>query len=1125
MFRSLHPATVISVASAPVPSLEATGFGVPDTYAFPANESNPPIPSPAFAASEDVLLFPTSSAQQRLWFLDQLVPGSASYNVDNAIRLSFPPEELDLLERSLNEIVRRHESLRTTFRAVNGEPVQAIAPPSRVRLRVLDLRQVDEMEREQTAERLAAEEARGPFDLRTGPLMRTTLLRMGDEEYIFLLTLHHIVADGWSLNIFWDELEQLWTAYAQGRQSPLPALPIQYADFAVWQRDWLQSEAAAAHLSYWSKQLSGLPQLRLPTDHSRPATQTSEGARQKVEISSELYQKLKQLSGAEGVTLFMALLAAFKAMLHRYTGQDEIVVGVPAAGRNRPEIEGLIGFFVNSLVLRTDFSGDTTFRSLLARVREVALEAYAHQDLPFERLVKELQPERDMGRNPLFQVSLQLFSGTGPHRGTNEDSELLEVEKGTANIDLALDLWESSQGISGYFEYSTDLFESSTICRMSNHFLTLLEAVVEDPGQRISELPMLTASERNQIVVEWNQTAFEFPHDACLHHLVEQQVEQTPEAIAATFEGKQLTYTQLNLQANQLAHYLISQHVGREALVAVSMERSLELVAVLLGIMKAGAAYVPLDPMYPVHRKAYMLQDARPAFVIADERSASNLPSFDAPRLLLGGRWPLGNLPGENPAFDMDPSCLAYVIYTSGSSGTPKGVMIEHRSVCNHLCWMQKQFPLTYTDRVPQKYPYCFDASVVEIFGPLIAGATLVITSSEPHLDVDYFLQLMAEEKITVVDLVPSLLEVLLQNERFLDCHALRRVTCGGETLSPALRSKLLATSKVELNNIYGPTEATIGAAFFTCESDEGIDAVPIGRPVGNTQIYILDSYGNPTPIGVPGELHVGGLGLARGYLNRPELTQEKFLSDPFSGVSGARLYKTGDRGRYLPDGNIEYLGRADDQVKLRGFRIELGEIEQTLRSAASVSACAVVAREQEPGQMQLIAYVVLEQDAALAPVDASNDLLAETRKYLEQRLPEYMIPSAFEVLDELPWNGNGKVDRSALPAPGRNLLNLESEFVAPSTPAEERLAKIWGEVLNVPRVGRFDNLFTRLGGHSLLATQLVSRVRDAFEVELPLRSLFEYPTVAELALVIEELLIAAIGQIPDAAAQDLLQG
>jgi amino acid adenylation domain-containing protein len=1537
MFRSVYSATFASVASPVISSLESSTFPAKKAEGALSEGAEPSLPT--FTASEDSVLLPTSSAQQRLWFLDQLIPGSASYNVDNAVRLSFPPEELHLLERSLSEIVQRHESLRTTFRMVNSEPMQVIARSSRARLRVLDLRHLDDAERERTASCMATEEARGHFDLGEGPLMRTTLLRLAEEEYVFLLTMHHIIADGWSMNIFWDELEQLWTAYAEGRQSPLRALPIQYADFASWQRDWLHSESAATHLAYWTKQLSGLSQLHLPTDHARPVTQTSDGARQKVEISYELYQELKRLSGAEGVTLFMTLLAAFEIILHRYSGQDEVVVGVPVAGRTRPELERLIGFFVNILVLRSDLSANPPFRTLLARIREVALEAYAHQDVPFERLVKDLRPKRDMGRNPLFQVSFQLFSGTRP--GASNGDALLEVEKGTANIDLALDLWESGQDISGYFEYSTDLFESPTIQRMMNHFLTLLEAIVRDPDQRISELQMLTAMEREQIVVEWNQTAFEFPQDACLHHLVEQQVELRPDGIAATFAGKQLTYAQLNQRANQLAHYLISQQVGPETLVAICMERSLELVTALLGILKAGAAYVPIDPRYPGQRAAYLLEDSRPAVLIADETSESNLTSFAGKRLLLNEVWPLGNLPGENPNVTVKACGLAYVIYTSGSSGTPKGVMIEHRSVCNHLCWMLKQFPLTVEDRVPQKYPYCFDASVLEIFGPLIAGSTLVVTPYEPHLDIEYFVKLLAEERATVIDLVPSLLDVLLSSDGFLDCHALRRITCGGETLSLALRNRFLAMSKAELNNIYGPTEATIGATFTTCVPGEHGDVVPIGRPVGNTQIYILDPDRNPTPIGVPGELHIGGVGLARGYLNRPKLTEEKFIADPFSAVAGARLYKTGDSGRYLKDGNIEYLGRLDDQVKLRGFRIELGEIEKTLSLASSVQACAVTASEDEAGHSRLIAYVVLDQDDSSSPVDhpqgqgeqnvsmeamaqdhisqwgsiydeiysrpspsnistfntvgwesaetglpipleemtervehtsaairrlrprrvleigcgaglllfriageceqyfgtdlssvaldfvdkelkklglkqvtllqrtadnfdgfqprtfdtvilnsvvqcfpsadyllrmlersaellvpgghiflgdlrnlalleafhaavelrrtGSSDLcgelrerianrsqqeeelllhpafiaglknalpaisnieiqpkrgwawneltrfrydaviefgterhsvdaqwlewkevgdvsrlrelldlnreatigvrdipnarvqrelkaiellampdgpttlselesmlretrddavepealwalgtdlsrdvflgwsgsevpglcdfishpregegaatvidfgcpppgkrdlqpyanrplqvrvnrkiLAETREYLEQRLPEYMIPSAFVVLQELPRNGNGKIDRRALPAPGRGLLNLESEFVAPRTPAEERLAMIWGEVLNVSRVGRFDNFFTRLGGHSLLATQLVSRVRDAFEVDLPLRSLFEYPTVAELALLIEELLIEAIGEMPDAAAQDLLRG
>jgi amino acid adenylation domain-containing protein len=901
---------------------------------------------------------PLSFAQQRLWFLDQVAPGSPFYNIDYALRLKTPIN-FDAMQQALNEIVRRHEPLRTTFQKIEGQPVQEIAPGLELPLPIIDLRHLPETEREAEALRLAAEEARTGFDLATGPLLRTKLLRLGEEDCVFLLTIHHIVSDGWSMTVFARELGALYTAFCLGQRSPLPELPIQYADFAVWQRQWLQGKVLEEQLSYWKQQLDDLPVLRLPTDRPRPPLPSFQGAYHLVTLPSRIMDALKELSQREGATLFMTLLAAFKALLHRYTGQDDIVVGSPVANRNRAEIEGLIGFFVNMLVMRTDLSGNPTFRGLLRRMREVALEAYAHQHLPFEKLVEELHPKRDLSLHPLFQVTFQIFSTPDPYV-PEATGELMKVQRGTANIDLAFDAQDTPNGLIARVEYSTDLFDLPTIIRMFRHFEVLLDGVIANPDLRLSELPLLTKAERRQLLIEWNDTSAGYPRDKCVHQLFEDQATRSPDAVALVVEDRRVSYRELNRKANQLAHGLRSLGVGPECLVALHATRSVEMVVGVLGILKAGGAYVPLDPAYPSERLAFILADSKAPVLLTQRRLLTQLPVHPARAVLLDEDW---DAPG--PTYDAPPasgvtcSNLAYVIYTSGSTGKPKGVMVEHRSVCNNLVWMQRVFPLTEADCVPQKYSLSFDASVWEILGPLLGGARLVLTRPGGQLDPAYFLKLIADQKVTVLDLVPSMLRVLLEDERFRSCRSLRRVTCGGEALPHELEQQFFEQHKAELNNMYGPTEATITSTFWTCQRDSTAHVVPIGRPVANTQVYVLDRDGNPVPIGVPGELYIGGEGLARGYLNRPDLTAQKFVTDLFSNRPGARLYKTGDLVRFLADGSLEYLGRIDEQVKVRGFRIEPGEIEAALSQHPSVLACAVVAQRGERDDARLIAYVV----------------------------------------------------------------------------------------------------------------------------------------------------------------------
>ncbi|HEV7859202.1 MAG TPA: amino acid adenylation domain-containing protein [Pyrinomonadaceae bacterium] len=902
--------------------------------------------------SQEAYVFPTSFAQERLWFLDQLVPNNAFYNIDTSLRLNFAVDPATL-EHSLNEIVRRHETLRTTFKAVDGQPVQVVAPTLHVPLPVVDLRGLDEAAREAKAVALATADSQQAFDLARGPLLRATLLCLGDEDYVFLLTMHHIIADGWSLVLLFQELSDIYEAFGAGLPSPLPELPIQYADFAVWQRDWLRGEVLEEQLSYWRNQLRDLPVLQFPTDWPRPTVLSYEGSLHTLWLPDSLARALRDLGAREKTTLFMTVLAAFNVLLSRYTGQDDIAVGTPVANRDRAEIETLIGFFVNSLVLRTDLSGNPSFRDLLGRVRETALQAYAHQDLSFETLVEKLQPERDMSRNPLFQVTLQLFSDFGAYDEQQSnlfEGEALETEKGTANIDFALDLWEMADGIYGTIEYSTDLFTAATISRLANHFETLLESIVAHPDRRISELSILSDAEHEQLLVQWNRTEMQFPGDVCLHQLVEAPAERTPEALAVVCRDQSLTYLELDRRANQLARYLQGQGVGPEITVAVFLERSIEMVVALLAILKAGGAYLPLDPANPTARLAFMLRDAQPKLVLTQKGLLSSLPPMTTPCILYEDESDAFQRLSETRLSTRAASDhLAYVIYTSGSTGLPKGVMVTHAAICNHLLWMQAAFPLAADDRVLQKYSLSFDVSILEIFGTLLAGARLIIAGPGRHLDLLELVSLMNREAVTVLDLVPSMLAVLLEDPSFNESRSLRRVTCGGEVLPKDLVEKFSERMKIELNNIYGPTEATIGSTFHTCVPSEQV--VPIGRPVANTQVYLLDRSLNPLPAGVCGEIYIGGDGLARGYLKRPDLTAERFIPHPFSTAPGARLYRTGDVGRHRADGVIEYLGRMDEQVKLRGYRIELAEIENCLRHLPGVKDALVLVREDEPQQ------------------------------------------------------------------------------------------------------------------------------------------------------------------------------
>lgn len=1019
---------------------------------------------------------PLSFAQQRIWFLDQLEPESPLYNIHTGVELSGPLN-VPVLQRSIAEILRRHEALRTTFAVIDDRPVQVINKNAIFKLPVHDLEELDESQRRLRVSAWAEEDARRRFDLTKGPLLRANLLRLGETEHVLLLTIHHIISDGWSVGVFVRELAALYEAYAAGHASPLRELSIQYADFAGWQRSWLQGERLEEQLSYWSAQLAGAPPLlELPTDRPRPPVQSYRGGHETLLVSESLSRSLKELSRREGSTLFMTLLAAFSTLLYRYSGQRDILVGTPIANRNRAETESLIGFFVNTLIFRTRLSEQMTFRELLGQVREVALEAYAHQDLPFEKLVEELQPERSLSHSPVFQVMLDL------QNAPMHDLELqglrltpLPFDSLMAKFDLVLTVGETDGRLSGQLEYNTDLFDAATVRRMGRHLEHLLEAAVSNPDKQVSRLQLLTDDEQRQVLFEWNDTQAETDSVLCIHELFEQQAAAEPEAVAVVVKDDRLTYQELNERANKLAHHLRKLGTGPESLVGICFERSTEAVVAILGILKAGGAYLPLDPSYPRERLSWILTDADAQIVITPEYLERNADEIETQ---------------NNADFKttINSENLAYVIYTSGSTGKPKGVLVSHRNLAQST-FARFRYYQESLDSFLLLSPFAFDSSVAGVFWTLCRGGMLTIPEEDSHQDPRYLAELIARHSVSHLLALPALYELILRHGGPGQLSSLRTVIVAGEPCSPELVQHHTETlPQAALFNEYGPTEATIWSSVHRCDWSIDQCSVPIGRPVANTQIYVFDSQFQPVPIGVTGEVYIGGDGVARGYLNHPDLTAERFVPDPFGVKPGARLYKTGDLARFLADGNIEYVGRNDFQLKIRGYRIELGEIELALAQYPAVREAVVLASER------LTAYVVLnEMGTATAK---------QLKEFLKERLPEYMLPSSFVMLDTMPLTTTGKVDRNAL----SNQIDVEPEeiYLAPRTALEQVLAGIFSEVLSLERVGANDSFFD-LGGHSLLATQVLSRVRDAFQLELPLRKLFKAPTVAGLAAAILE--------------------
>jgi amino acid adenylation domain-containing protein len=1035
---------------------------------------------------------PLSFAQQRLWFFDQFEPASFVYNVLTPVSLRGNLD-VSALQEAFNHLVRRHEALRTTFELREGQPVQIIGQQHSIPIRRIDFSNQTQSERQEQFHVVFNDETCRPFDLKKGPLLRITLVHVAAEEHVLLLAMHHIVTDGWSMNVLVREAVELYAVYSAGRAPDLPPLPIQYADFAVWQRNWLQGEVLEQQLAYWKQHLGTKPAvLELPADFPRPAVQTYRGDNFIFPFSPVLSQSLKTFCRAQQATMFMVLLAAFNVLLHRYTGQREIIVGSPIANRNRKELEGLIGFFANTLPMQTSVSGELPFREVLARVKEAALGAYAHQDLPFEYLVEQFHPERSLSHSPLVQVIFN-FEPTVPPMAEmpGVSATLMDYDNKSAKFDLTLFARDHGTEIFGTLEYNVDLFTRETIDRMSGHLLTLLSAIVANPDQLISGLPLLTRHERYQMLEEWNATEAHCPH-LCAHQFFEAQVQHGPNATALIFKNQELTYAQLNARANQLAHYLSSLGVQPGKFVGIFMERSVEMIVAVLGILKSGAACMPLDSAYPKERLAFMLEDSGAPVVVSQQAQAATLPASGTRLVCLDSEWQtIGKEPEDAPQVAVTPEDWIYVIYTSGSTGRPKGVVAPHRMLVNLVAWHQSS--LRRSQRTLQFASLNFDVSFQEIFSTLISGGVLVVPPEPLRLDLRALGQYLQQHLVERFHMPPVVLQKLA--EEFTDrpetFSAMREFMAGGEQLqiTPAMVKFFRQLKDCRLYNHYGPSETHVMTSFPLPEREEDWPALPpLGRPISNTELYVLDSYLQPVPIGVPGELYISGICVVHGYLKRPALTAERFLPNPFSNKPGSRMYKTGDLVRYRADGNVEFLGRNDFQVKIRGMRVELGEIEVELKRHARVREVAVVMRK-DVQESRLIAYVVFHPGQTVGS--------KELRDFLHEKLPDHMVPAVFVPLEAFPLTPSGKIDRRALPDPGRP--ESIRGYVAPRTELEEVLAIIFSEVLQVERIGIFDDFF-ELGGHSLLATQISSRVREALHVELPVRKIFESPAIDGLA-------------------------
>jgi amino acid adenylation domain-containing protein len=1042
--------------------------------------------------------FPASFAQQRLWFLDQLDAGTAAYNLPRAFQI-VGPLDVDVLTRAFWTVVSRHAPLRTIFDWVDGEARQIVLSDLNLNIPVVDLSDLPPEEREAEALRMVCEEGKKPFNLSEGPLLRVCLVRLQPDRHTLVLVIHHIVTDGWSISILFREVTTCYAAFIRNQTPDLPEISIQYAEYAQWQREHMSGALLASEVEHWKNKLEGAQTLLdLPTDFPRPSTHSWRGSSERVTLDRTNLVKLKALAQAESSTLFMVSMAAFQALLWRYTNQESILVGTPVAARNEVEIENMIALFVNTLVFRVDFKDNLTFRNLIRQVRSFALEAYSHQDVPFEKLVEELVPQRSLDIHPLFQV---MFTFQNIPKQIFEIPGLtikeMAFEAGIAKFDLSVEVWDDGE-FHCQFEYNTDIFERSTIQRMLRHFEKLVNSALENPDLPIAKLAIISAEERNQVLTGWNQTAAEYPHNLTIHRAFEEQAQGTPNAPALLCEQRTWSYRKVNEDANQLAHRLVEQGVSAGSLVGVFLPRSAEAVIALLGALKTGAAYVPLDPAYPSERLQFMIEDASLSAIVTHSSIQDQLPQSAKNVVVLDRDEQLRREPTINLARTVSSDERAYVIYTSGSTGVPKGVEGIHRASLNRFAWMWRTYPFKPREVCCQKTNIGFVDSIWEIFGPLLAGVCNIIIPQEVVRDPEELLQLLARERVSRIVLVPSLLRTLLDHAPDLRRRVpdLKLWSCSGEVLPAALAKRFReAFPEALLLNIYGSSEVAADVTCHEVTDRDLVSSAAIGKPISNTQVYLLDESLNPVPVGMRGQIFVGGDGLSRGYLNRPELTAERFLTNWLAPELSARLYRTGDLGRFRGNGEIEYLGRVDNQIKLRGQRLELGEIESVLASHAAVHQ-AVVSLTGESEQQKLSAHILVKEGSSIPGA-------GELRRYLRTKLPEHMVPANYWRIEKVPQLPSGKVNRAALANTGVALVDRE-ELVAPRNDAEAKLAEIWRELLKVEQVGIEQNFF-ELGGHSLLVLQVTARIRRIFEVELPVRCVFEAPTIAGLALEVEK--------------------
>ncbi|HEY1576143.1 MAG TPA: amino acid adenylation domain-containing protein [Terracidiphilus sp.] len=1027
-----------------------------------------------------------SAGQRQLWFLDRLDPNSSAYNISFALRLTGTMNRT-ALEMAIREIIRRHEVLRTAIVEREGAPV-AILRDASCALEYDSLKHLPDENRESALHKMLKDEGRRRFDLATPPLLRVRLIELQDDIHALVVTIHHIAADGYSVKVFFEELIALYQAFTNGAPSPLSELPVQYSDYAVWHAENFERNALESELRYWKEKLrEPLAVTEVPCDRSRPANPSPHGARLIQLLPTHIWEKVRAFSQSANTTPFGTLLAAYYLLLFRYTRQNDLVVGSASLGRGRSEIDGLIGLFINNLVLRTNLEGDPTITELVERVRETVLGAFAHENVPLERLVEAVQPHRDAGRAPLFQTMFVYQNRIDVLPDLQSlKTEAIFSDTGNARYDLTIEAAESDNKMLLTWEYSTELFDRSTIERLRQHYQNLLEGMIDDPLQAISTVPILSSEERSQIVLSAVAEA-DYPKDLCVHQWIERQCALTPDAIAVRFQDQALTYRQLDQRSQHLARHLESLGVGTEALVGVLLERSIELVVAMLAVLKTGGAYIPLDPSFPKDRLSFMLEDSRAAVLITQESLLATAPASNAVTVCLDRLPHLDDhdaeIPGP-PRNAVHSQNRAYVIYTSGSTGTPKGVEVLHRSLTNFLASMQREPGIHASDRLLAVTTPSFDIAGLELYLPLISGARLVIAPKFAVTDGAILARMLEDERITMMQATPMTWRLLLESG--WEGSPGLKILCGGEALGRELANRLIETGAA-VWNLYGPTETTIWSTLHRLERGEG--PVPIGRPIANTQIYVLDNHFEPVPLGAIGELFIGGDGVARGYLDRPDLTASRFLADRFR--TGGRMYRTGDLARMLPGGVIEYMGRADAQVKLRGFRIELGEIETVLERQPGVRQAVVIVREDSPGDQRLIAYIVaLERDSV------TSDMLREA---LGTKLPDYMVPAAYVFLETFPLTPNRKVDRKALPAPTASATTRSANYVSPRTNSERQVAAIWELLLNNQNVGATENFFD-LGGHSLLVIRLQARLRQQFGWEPSLIELFQYPTVASIA-------------------------